>query len=83
MRLKVFTLYTAGLALLVGAAGAGDGFNALPAPAWDSNVLCSVILAILGIICLGYGRGLEIEQHSRERLQYIERPEYRKNRRGA
>lgn len=83
MKLKIYALYTAGLALLVGAASTGNGFNVLPASAWGGELLAAIIMAALGVICLGYGRGLEIEQQSRKRRQRIERPEYRKNRRDA
>lgn len=83
MKLKIHTLYTAGIALLIGAASTGDGFNALPASAWGGQVLAAILMAALGIVCLGYGRGLEIEQETKRRRQHIERPEYRQNRRGA
>ena len=48
MKLKIYTLYTAGLALLVGAAAVGDGFNALPATAWGGQALVSIGLACFG-----------------------------------
>ena len=83
MKLKIHTLYTAGIALLIGAASTGDGFNALPASVWGGQVLATILMAALGIVCLGYGLGLEIEQESKRRRQHIERPEYRQNRRGA
>lgn len=83
MRPKIFTLYAAGIALLIVAAGCGDNFNTLPASAWGGSLAAGIALAIGGIVCLAYGRGLEIERESRRRRSRIERPEYRKHRKDA
>lgn len=83
MKLKVNLLYAAGIVLLIGSASVGDGFNATLPNAWGGRVLAAVLMAGLGILCWGLGRGLEIEQQSRKRRQRIERPEYRQNRRDA
>lgn len=81
MKLKINTLYAAGITLLIGTASVGDGFNTLLPTAWGGSVLAAVLMAAGGICCIGYARGLEIEQQSRKRRARIERPEYRKNRR--
>lgn len=87
MKLKIRTLYMAGLALLVGAASVGDGLNALPPAEWGSELIACAIMGIAGFVCLGYGRGLEIEQAEKARLRRIQRqharteePDYRAKR---
>ena len=90
MKLKIRALYMAGLALLVGAASVGDGLNALLPAQWGSELIACAIMGIAGFVCLGYGRGLEIEQAEKARLRRIQRkharteePEYRSHRRNA
>ena len=83
MKLKINLLYAAGIVLLIGSASVGDGFNAALPNAWGGGVLAAVLMAGLGILCWGLGRGLEIEQQSRKRRQRIERSAYRQNRRDA
>lgn len=83
MKLKINLLYATGIVLLIGSASVGDGFNATLPNAWGGRVLAAVLMAGLGILCWGLGRGLEIEQQSRKRRQRIERPDYRQNRRGV
>ena len=90
MKLKIRALYMAGLALLVSAASVGDGLNALPPAEWGSELIACAIMGTAGFVCLGYGRGLEIEQAEKVRLRRIQRqharteePEYREPRRNA
>lgn len=90
MKLKINALYMAGLALLVGAASVGDGLNALLPAQWGGHLAACTVLAVAGVVCLGYGRGLEIEQAEKARLRRIQRrharteePEYRKHRRNV
>ena len=73
MKLRINALYMAGLALLVGAAGVGNGLNALPPAQWGSELIACAIMGIAGFLCLGYGRGLEIEEAGKARLRRIQR----------
>ena len=53
MKMKIQALYLTGTALLIGAAGVGD----------------SVTFDTGGIVCWGYGRGLEIERAEKAQLR--------------
>lgn len=53
MKMKIQVLYLTGTALLIGAAGVGDSIT------FDAG----------GIVCWGYGRGLEIERAEKAQLR--------------
>ena len=88
MKLKINLPYAAGLALLIGSASVGDGFNAILPNSWGIRVLAAGLMAALAITCFGYGRYLEMTRQNR-RYGRIDRtharnPEYPENQeRGA
>lgn len=89
MKLKINLLYAAGLALLIGSASVGNGFNAVLPNSWGIQVLAAILMAALAITCFGYGRYLEMTRKHRRYGRVdrtharTEEPEYRQNRRGA
>ena len=60
MKMKIRALYLTGTALLIGAAGVGS---------WTGAAILTVLLAAGGIVCWGYGRGLEIEQFEKAQMR--------------
>lgn len=83
MKPKIFTLYAAGIALLIAAAGCGDGFNTLPANAWGGNLALCITFSIGGIFCLAHGRSIEMELANRRRQREARRAAYQKHRKDA
>ena len=69
MKMRIRALYLTGTALLIGAAGVGDGITFDTVGSWTGAVILAVLLAAGGIVCWGYGRGLEIEQAEKARLR--------------
>lgn len=69
MKMKIRALYLTGTALLIGAAGVGDGITFDAVGSWTGAVILAVLMAAGGIVCWGYGRGLEIEQAERAQLR--------------
>ena len=57
------------LALLIGAAGVGDSVTFDTVGSWTGAVILAVLLAAGGIVCWGYGRGLEIERAEKAQLR--------------
>lgn len=68
-KMKMQALYLTGTALLIGAAGVGDGITFDTVGSWTGAVILAVLLAAGGIVCWGYGRGLEIEQAEKAQLR--------------
>lgn len=62
MKMKIQALYLTGTALLIGAAGVGDSITFDAVGSWTGAVILAVLMAAGGIVCWGYGRGLEIER---------------------
>ena len=62
MKMKIQALYLTGTALLIGAAGVGDSITFDAVGSWTGAAILTVLMATGGIVCWGYGRGLEIEQ---------------------
>ena len=62
MKMKIQVLYLTGTALLIGAAGVGDSITFDAVGSWTGAAILAVLMAAGGIVCWGYGRGLEIEQ---------------------
>ena len=60
MKMKIQALYLTGTALLIGAAGVGG---------WTGAAILAVLMAAGGIVCWGYGRGLEIERAEKAQLR--------------
>ena len=88
MKLKINLLYAAGLALLIGSASVGDGFNAILPNSWGIRVLAAGLMAALAITCFGYGRYLEMtrkhRRYGRVDRTHARNPEYPENQeRGA
>lgn len=69
MKMKIQALYLTGAALLIGAAGVGDSVTFDTVGSWTGAAILAVLLAAGGIVCWGYGRGLEIEQAEKARLR--------------
>ena len=57
------------LALLIGAAGVGDSITFDAVGSWTGAAILTVLMAAGGIVCWGYGRGLEIEQFEKAQLR--------------
>jgi hypothetical protein len=62
MKMKIQALYLTGTALLIGAAGVGDSITFDAVGSWTGAAILAVLMAAGGIVCWGYGRGLEIER---------------------
>nr|DAL29977.1 MAG TPA_asm: hypothetical protein [Caudoviricetes sp.] len=62
MKTKIQVLYLTGTALLIGAAGVGDSITFDAVGSWTGAAILAVLMAAGGIVCWGYGRGLEIER---------------------
>lgn len=69
MKMKIQALYLTGTALLIGAAGVGDSVTFDTVGSWTGAVILAVLLAAGGIVCWGYGRGLEIERAEKAQLR--------------
>lgn len=68
-RMKIQALYLTGTALLIGAAGVGDSITFDAVGSWTGAAILTVLMAAGGIVCWGYGRGLEIEQAEKAQLR--------------
>lgn len=68
MKMKIQALYLTGTALLIGAAGVGDSITFDAVGSWTGAAIVTVLMAAGGIVCWGYGRGLEIEQAEKAQL---------------
>ena len=74
MKRKRQVLYLTGTALLIGAAGVGDSITFDAVGSWTGAAILTVLMAAGGIICWGYGRGLEIEQAEKaQRRRYCQK----------
>ena len=69
MKMKIQALYLTGTVLLIGAAGVGDSITFDAVSSWTGAAILTVLMAAGGIVCWGYGRGLEIEQVERAQLR--------------
>lgn len=69
MKMKIQALYLTGAALLIGAAGVGDSVTFDTVGSWTGAAILAVLLAAGGIVCWGYGRGLEIERAEKAQLR--------------
>lgn len=69
MKMRIRALYLTGTALLIGAAGVGDSVTFDTVGSWTGAVILAVLMAAGGIVCWGYGRGLEIEQAEKAQLR--------------
>ena len=69
MKMKIRALYLTGIVLLIGAAGVGDSITLDAVGSWTGAVLLTVLMAAGGIVCWGYGRGLEIEQAEKAQMR--------------
>ena len=69
MKMKIRALYLTGTALLIGAAGVGDSVTLDAVGSWTGAAVLTVLLAAGGIVCWGYGRGLEIEQFEKAQMR--------------
>ena len=69
MKMKIRVLYLTGTALLIGAAGVGDSITFDAVGSWTGAAILAVLMAAGGIVCWGYGRGLEIEWAEKEPLR--------------
>ena len=69
MKMKIRVLYLTGTALLIGAAGVGDSITFDAVGSWTGAAILAVLMAAGGIVCWGYGRGLEIEQAEKAQLR--------------
>ena len=58
-----------GTALLIGAAAVGDSVTFDTVGSWTGAAILAVLLAAGGIVCWGYGRGLEIERAEKAQLR--------------
>ena len=67
MKMKIQVLYLTGTALLIGAAGDSITFDAVGS--WTGAAILAVLMAAGGIVCWGYGRGLEIERAEKAQLR--------------
>ncbi len=68
MKMKIQALYLTGTVLLIGAAGVGDSITFDAVGSWTGAAIVTVLMAAGGIVCWGYGRGLEIEQAEKAQL---------------
>lgn len=73
MKMKIQALYLTGTALLIGAAGVGDSITFDAVGSWTGAAILAVLMAAGGIVCWGYGRGLEIE-----RAEFLSTPSARR-----
>lgn len=71
MKMKIRALYLTGTALLIGAAGVGDSITFDAVGSWTGAAILAVLMAAGGIVCWGYGRGLEIEQAEKAQLPVL------------
>ena len=69
MKMKIQALYLTGTALLIGAAGVGDSVTFDTVGSWTGAAILAVLLAAGGIVCWGYGRGLEIERAEKAQMR--------------
>ena len=69
MKMKIQALYLTGTVLLIGAAGVGDSVTLDAVGSWTGASILTVLLAAGGIVCWGYGRGLEIEQFEKAQMR--------------
>lgn len=69
MKMKIQVLYLTGTALLIGAAGVGDSITFDAVGSWTGAAILAVLMAAGGIVCWGYGRGLEIERAEKAHLR--------------
>ena len=69
MKMKIRALYLTGTALLIGAAGVGDSVTLDAVGSWTGAAILTVLPAAGGIVCWGYGRGLEIEQCEKAQMR--------------
>lgn len=69
MKMKIQALYLTGTALLIGAAGVGDSITFDAVGSWTGAAILAVLMAVGGIVCWGYGRGLEIERAEKAQLR--------------
>lgn len=69
MKMKIQVLYLTGTALLIGAAGVGDSITFDAVGSWMGAAILAVLMAAGGIVCWGYGRGLEIERAEKAQLR--------------
>lgn len=69
MKMKIQALYLTGTVLLIGAAGVGDSITFDVVGSWTGAAILTVLMAAGGIVCWGYGRGLEIEQAEKAQLR--------------
>lgn len=69
MKMKIQALYLTGTALLIGAAGVGDSITFDAVGSWTGAAILAVLMAAGGIVCWGYGRGLEIERAEKAQLR--------------
>ena len=69
MKMKIQALYLTGTALLIGAAGVGDSITFDAVGSWTGAVILAVLMAAGGIVCWGYGRGLEIERAEKAQMR--------------
>ena len=76
MKMKIQALYLTGTALLIGAAGVGDSVTFDTVGSWTGAVILAVLLAAGGIVCWGYGRGLEIERAEKAQLRRLGQEEH-------
>ena len=61
--------YLTGTALLIGAAGVGDSVTFDTVGSWTGAAILAVLMAAGGIVCWGYGRGLEIERAEKAQMR--------------
>ena len=69
MKMKIQALYLTGTVLLISAAGVGDSITFDAVGSWTGAAILTVLMAAGGIVCWGYGRGLEIEQAEKAQLR--------------
>ena len=69
MKMRIRALYLTGTALLIGAAGVGDGITFDTVGSWTGAVILAALMAAGGIVCWGCGRGLEIKQAEKAQLR--------------
>ena len=79
MKMKIQALYLTGAALLIGAAGGGDSVTFDTVGSWTGAVILAVLLAAGGIVCWGYGRGLEQLRRYCRKLKSCQRAAEEKN----
>ena len=69
MKMKIQALYLTGTVLLIGAAGVGASITFDAVGSWTGAAILTVLMAAGGIVCWGYGRGLEIERAEKAQLR--------------